>query len=101
MLVAFDGPSKPLIKFQYKPDQVMVMYKSTVAGDYKLEISKDGEPINGSPFRCKIKGTTEIRPETIKVSGAGLTQGKAHELNEILIDYTEANASGNKIKIKF
>ena len=94
VLVAFDGPSKPIIKFQYKPDQVIVLYKPLVSGDYKLEISKDGEPINGSPFKCKIKGNIEIRPERVKVEGDGLTKGKVNQLNEIMIDYTEANISG-------
>lgn len=73
---------------------MIVLYKAAVCGDYTLEISKGGEKINGSPFKCVIKGSAVVQPEKIKVTGKGLTDGKVNERTEVVVDYSESNVTG-------
>jgi filamin len=96
--VSFDGLAKPNLKFQYEQDKVIVLYKPLAPGDYKLGIRKCSIDIPGSPFLCSVKGTTHIQPEKIKFQGDALTQGKANQLNEFIVDASEANISG-KLKV--
>jgi len=73
---------------------VIVLYKASVCGDYTLEISKGGEKVPGSPFKCVIKGATEVQPEKIKVTGDGLNEGKINQRSEVVVDYSESNVTG-------
>lgn len=97
IIVAFDGPEKPQIKFNYEAERVIVLYKALVPGKYKLEITKDGQAVSGSPYKCQMdvnRASVSIYPDRIKVYGKGLTTGKKEIANEVFVDFSDANIKG-------
>jgi len=101
ILVAFDGPAKPDIKFNYEAERVVVLYRPSTPGKYTLSITKSGESIAGSPFKCQMdinRASISIYPDRIKVYGKGLTNGKKDVVNEVFVEFGDANIRG-KLKV--
>lgn len=47
-------------------------YLPTVAGEYAIHILCDNEDISKSPFIAQIQPKTNIRPDMVKCTGAGI-----------------------------
>lgn len=80
-----------------KDGSVEVNYVPKVGGDYKIHVSYEDKPVKGSPFFLKIKGNkdnTKKLVERISCSGDALKQGKAGQVNEILVDCKDAGITG-------
>ena len=100
IIVAFDGPAKPDIKFNYEAERVVVLYKPSTPGLYKLQITKSGEAIAGSPFKCQVdinRASISIYPDRIKVYGKGLSNGKKDVVNEVFLEFGDANIKGKSL----
>lgn len=50
----------------------LVKYLPTLAGEYAIHILCDNEDINNSPFIAQIQPKSNIRPDLVKCSGAGI-----------------------------
>ena len=77
--MAFEGPSKPEIKFVSKEMTVNCDWVPKLPGNYKIYVRYQDKEIKGSPFMCKVVGGEEVVKDQIKkvkVSGKALTDGK-------------------------
>lgn len=86
---AFEGPSKPEIKFVGKDMTVNCEWTPKLPGNYKIYVRYNDNEIKGSPFTCKITGGEEVAQaeiKKVKVVGKGLTEGRTKLTNEITID---------------
>lgn len=96
--VAFEGPSKPEIKFVTNKDgTVECTWTPKLPGNYKIYVRYEDKEISGSPFLCKITGGEELAKQQvgkIKCSGAALKEGKTHVTNEIVVDTKESGIIG-------
>ena len=94
----FLGPSKPEINFHNNRDgSVDVSYNPRCGGEYKIHVKYDGREIIGSPFRCNITGdSTQSKAlvQKIKCSGPNLSNGRANQNNEFLLDCRDAGITG-------
>lgn len=52
--VAFEGPSKPEIKFVSKEMTVNCDWVPKLPGNYKIYVRYQDKEIKGSPFMCKV-----------------------------------------------
>ncbi len=95
IVVGFDGVSKPKLEFEYESDKVIVKYWPELPGAYRLEITKGGIDIPGSPFKCVIAPSNNPEPEKIRVTGTALQKAKPNSANEIVVDVTDAYIIGN------
>ncbi|KAK2175347.1 hypothetical protein NP493_735g01030 [Ridgeia piscesae] len=59
-------------------------------GLYTIEVTRDGHPINGSPFKINVGDNQISNAAHVQLSGNCMKQGKANELNEIPIDISKA-----------
>ncbi|KAI1283174.1 Filamin-A [Halotydeus destructor] len=87
--VAFEGPSKPEIKFTSKDMTVNCDWCPKLPGSYKIYVRYEGNEIKGSPFMCKVTGgeaIVEQQIKKVKVGGNALTNGRTKLTNEITID---------------
>ena len=96
--VAFEGPSKPEIKFiTGKDGNVDCSWIPKLPGSYKIFVRYEDKEISGSPFSCKITGGEDLAKQQvgkIKCSGAGLKEGKIHVTNEVIVDTKESGIIG-------
>jgi len=96
--VAFEGPSKPEIKFiTCKDGSVECNWTPKLPGEYKIYVRYEDKEITGSPFKCKITGGEELTKQQlskIKCSGAALKDGKVNVTNEIVVDTKESGVIG-------
>lgn len=89
---AFEGPSKPEIKFSSSNLVVTCDWVPKLPGTYKIYVRYADAEVKGSPFTCKVTGGDELaeaEAKKIKVSGKdgkGMTEGKSRLTNEIIID---------------
>uniref|UniRef100_T1K6K2 Uncharacterized protein n=1 Tax=Tetranychus urticae TaxID=32264 RepID=T1K6K2_TETUR len=86
--VAFEGPSKPDIKFCSSPTHVECSWCPSLPGVYKVFVRYLGEEIPGSPFLCKIDGGLSVgrgHLRKIHCTGRGLTDGRVNRDNEVTI----------------
>lgn len=86
---AFEGPSKPDIKFSSSNLVVTCDWVPKLPGTYKIYVRYSDAEVKGSPFTCKVTGGDELaeaESKKIKVSGKGLTEGRTKLTNEIVID---------------
>ncbi|RWS17759.1 Cheerio / Filamin-A/C -like protein [Dinothrombium tinctorium] len=96
--VAFEGPSKPEIKFVTSKDgTVECTWTPKLPGNYKIYVRYDDKEITGSPFLCKVTGGEELAKQQvakIKCSGNALKEGKANLTNEVVVDTKESGIIG-------
>ena len=96
--VAFEGPSKPEIKFiTGKDGSVECNWTPKLPGNYKIYVRYEDKEITGSPFACKITGGEELAKQQIskiKCSGGALKEGKVNITNEIVVDTKESGVIG-------
>jgi len=96
--VAFEGPSKPEIKFVTSKDgNVDCSWVPKLPGTYKIYVRYEDKEINGSPFTCKITGGEDLAKQQvskIKCSGTALQEGKIHVTNEVIVDTKESGIIG-------
>lgn len=64
-----------------------------MAGEYKVHVRYNDNPVPGSPFKCKIIGDVKSAVEKIKSSGA-TTEGKLNVENLIKVDGREVGILG-------
>ena len=89
---AFEGPSKPEIKFSSNNLTVTCEWVPKLPGTYKIYVRYDDQEVNGSPFTCKVTGgdaESEAEVKKIKVvgkDGKNLHEGRTKLTNEITID---------------
>lgn len=86
---AFEGPSKPEIKFFSKELAVTCEWLPKLPGVYKIYVRYEDKEIMGSPFSCKVTGGEEMVAEAvkkIKCAGPALTNGRTKLSNEVIID---------------
>jgi len=91
---AFEGPSKPEIKFSSSNLIVTCEWVPKLPGTYKIYVRYNDEEVKGSPFVCKVTGgeaESETEVKKVKVLGNGLKEGRTKLTNEIIID-TRASA---------
>lgn len=87
--VAFEGPSKPEIKFLTTQSQVECSWCPSLPGVYKVFVRYMGQDIPGSPFLCKIEGGLSVgrnHLRRIRCSGRGLNSPRVNHDNEVRID---------------
>lgn len=59
-------------------------------GEHLVNVYRNGQHIQGSPFRINV-GETELgNASKVRVSGEGLERGMANEVNEFVVDTREA-----------
>lgn len=86
---AFEGPSKPEIKFTANNLAVQCDWVPKLPGNYKIYVRYNDEEIKGSPFMAKVTGGEEVaaaETKKIKVAGKALTEGRTKLSNEVIID---------------
>lgn len=99
IVVGFDGASKPQLEFEYESRKVIVKYFPELPGNYNLEITKGGNQIPGSPFKCVIAASSAPEPDKIRVFGDGLTKAKQSTGNIVTVDVTEAHIAGRDLLV--
>ena len=86
---AFEGPSKPEIKFSSSNLIVSCDWTPKLPGSYKIYVRYADADVKGSPFTCKVTGgddVAEAEAKKVVVSGKGLTEGRNKLTNEVVID---------------
>ena len=86
---AFEGPSKPEIKFTANNLAVQCDWIPKLPGNYKIYVRYNDDEIKGSPFMAKVTGGEDIataETKKIKVAGKALTEGRTKLSNEVIID---------------
>ena len=85
-----DGTNlKDLRVDQPGPDgKAKVSYTPSKEGKHEVNVSCDGDPIHGSPF--KIKAKKGFDPKKVKAYGPGLEKGICHEPNQFTIETRNA-----------
>ena len=59
-------------------------------GEHLVNVFRNGKHIANSPFKIMV-GESELgNASKVKVSGVGLTEGMANEVNEFIVDTREA-----------
>ena len=59
-------------------------------GEHLVNVFRNGKHIANSPFKIMV-GESELgNASKVKVSGSGLTEGMANEINEFIVDTREA-----------
>ena len=94
---AFEGPSKPEIKFSSSNLTVTCEWVPKLPGNYKIYVRYEDKEITGSPFLCKVTGGEEAAAaegEEIKCAGPALTNGRTKLTNEIIIDTRQSAIIG-------
>ena len=85
-----DGTNlKDLRVDQPGPDgKAKVSYTPSKEGKHEVNVTCDGDPINGSPF--KVKAKKGFDPKKVKAYGPGLEKGICHEPNQFTIETRNA-----------
>jgi len=89
-----DGTSLPNLKVDKPgPDgKAKVSYTPTKEGKHDINVTCDGSPIPGSPFKVKAKKGCD--PSKVKAYGPGLEKGICHEPNQFTIETRNAGTGG-------
>lgn len=101
--VAFEGPSKPEIRFVATKSQVDCQWCPLLPGNYKVYVRYQGEEIPGSPFTCQVDGSISLgrsHLQHIRCSGAGLSGGRIKKDNHILIDRVAGVIGGLSVSME-
>lgn len=101
--VAFEGPSKPEIRFTATRSQVECQWCPLLPGSYKVFVRYQGEEIPGSPFMCQVDGGYSIgrsHLQRIRCNGSGLTSPRARKDNHILIDQVAGVIGGLSVSME-
>lgn len=89
---AFEGPSKPSIKFSSSNLVVTCEWVPKLPGTYKIYVRYADAEVAGSPFTCKVTGGDELaEAEAKKITvkgkdGKNMAEGRSKLTNEIIID---------------
>lgn len=94
-----DGPAQPTLNKKLDTDgNVVVSYIPPLPGEYKVGVLFNSKHIKNSPFKVEIIGEGDPKLQKvckIKVSGKGITIGKAYTQNEFWIDGRSAHLTAN------
>ena len=77
------GPDRPDLAGKAK-----VSYTPNKEGKHEINVTCDGDPIHGSPFKVKAKNGCD--PKKVKAYGPGLEKGICHEPNQFTIETRNA-----------
>ncbi|XP_021967459.1 filamin-B [Folsomia candida] len=91
LMVSFEGPAKPEVMLTSQRDgTVDCTYRTIVEGEYTINVTFDEEHVIGSPSKTQVKGELIVDTSKVKVTGAGLKEGKNRQLNTVTVDPKEA-----------
>lgn len=99
LMVSVEGPAKPQVCLATQRDgSVICNYSTTVEGEYTVNVTFDDEHVIGSPLKPVVKGELIIDTSKVKVSGAGLKEGRRQQLNTLTVDPREAKITSEYTK---
>lgn len=65
-----------------------------------MNVKKQGQAISGSPFKINVLDRDIGNSRNVKMSGAGLKEGKTNTANEVIINTKEAGYGGLSVSIE-
>lgn len=66
-------------------------------GEHLVNVFRNGQHINGSPFKI-IVGESELgNASKVRVAGEGLQNGMANEINEFMVDTRDAGTRPDEL----
>ena len=69
---------------------VGISFTPREVGEHLVNVFRNGQHINGSPFKI-IVGESELgNASKVRVAGQGLQNGMANEINEFMVDTRDA-----------
>lgn len=96
--VAFEGPSKPDIRFVNNRDHTVdCFWTAKLPGSYKIFVRYEDQETAYSPYTCKISGGEEIaqgQVSRIQCIGTALEHGYSNAVNEVMVDTRDSNIVG-------
>lgn len=80
--------------------QLGISFTPKEVGDHWVSVFRNGQPIQGSPFKIVV-GANEIgNASKVRVGGRGLTAGMANELNEFFVNTRDAGVGGLGLSVE-
>ncbi|XP_074604162.1 filamin-B-like [Brevipalpus obovatus] len=103
--VTIDGPAQPsAMKTPLDDGNIEVSYTPSLPGEYSVEVTIEGKPIKGSPYKSEVIGEKDPKLERVSrvhVAGKGIMIGKSCYPNEFWIDGRDAAiAAGLTVHMK-
>ncbi|XP_071084082.1 filamin-A-like isoform X4 [Haliotis cracherodii] len=94
------GREEPCILKRLANGHLGITFTPRETGEHLVNVFRNGKHIANSPFKI-IVGESEIgNASKVKVSGKGLTEGMANEVNEFIVDTRDAGYGGMSLSIE-
>lgn len=93
-IIAPSGLEEPCFLRKLNATQLGISFTPREFGDHAVNVKKQGHHVNGSPFKINVLERDIGDSKNVKISGAGLKEGKTNTANEVMIDTKDAGYGG-------
>ncbi|XP_075587309.1 filamin A protein cher isoform X2 [Dermatophagoides farinae] len=99
-IVAPSGLEEPCFVKKLSSNQVGISFTPREHGEHAVNVKKMGNHVAGSPFKINVLERDIGDSKNVKITGAGLKEGKTNTANEINIDTSDAGYGGLSVSIE-
>lgn len=99
-IVAPSGLEEPCFLKRLTANQLGITFTPRENGEHSVNVKKQGQAISGSPFKINVLDRDIGNAQSVKLSGAGLKEGKTNTANELTINTKEAGYGGLSVSIE-
>nr|XP_022299044.1 filamin-A-like isoform X13 [Crassostrea virginica] len=94
------GREEPCLLKRLANGHLGISFTPREVGEHLVNVFRNGQHINGSPFKI-IVGESELgNASKVRVAGQGLQNGMANEINEFMVDTRDAGYGGLSLSIE-
>ncbi|XP_076447622.1 filamin-A-like isoform X2 [Babylonia areolata] len=94
------GREEPCLLKRLANGHLGITFTPRETGEHLVNVFRNGKHIANSPFKIMV-GESELgNASKVKVSGKGLTEGMANEINEFVVDTRDAGYGGMSLSIE-
>ncbi|XP_061187564.1 filamin-A-like isoform X11 [Saccostrea echinata] len=94
------GREEPCLLKRLANGHLGISFTPREVGEHLVNVFRNGQHINGSPFKI-IVGESELgNASKVRVAGQGLQSGMANEINEFMVDTRDAGYGGLSLSIE-
>ncbi|XP_056000448.1 filamin-A-like isoform X18 [Ostrea edulis] len=94
------GREEPCLLKRLANGHLGISFTPREVGEHLVNVFRNGQHINGSPFKI-IVGESELgNASKVRVAGQGLQNGMANEVNEFMVDTRDAGYGGLSLSIE-
>lgn len=94
------GREEPCLLKRLANGHLGISFTPREVGEHLVNVFRNGQHINGSPFKI-IVGESELgNASKVRVAGEGLQNGMANEINEFMVDTRDAGYGGLSLSIE-